>query len=271
MKTIKPALLAAAMLLTAALNSCRKDATPAPVSGIHRDSLSMGVLALRHFRCNDPKKTLSEGLLAYYPFSDSADDWSGNAYNGEVNGATLTTGKSGCPNSAYSFNGISDYITLPFLYGSDTTQFSIYVRVKRGANGTIYSKGQMVRQNLVIISVSSDSTSMNINVLLQRSVPNIAHVTRELANGTLMLGQQNRWEDIVVTLNYPLLQAYINGKLVISTSMGYSFLFPAFFGPMTGAFMFYGGPSGLLTGVIDDMRFYKRPLSQREIDYLYKH
>ncbi len=43
-------------------------------------------------------------LLAYFPFSGNATDESGYGHDGVVNGATLTTDRSGRANSAYSFS-----------------------------------------------------------------------------------------------------------------------------------------------------------------------
>ena len=53
---------------------------------------------------------ITNGLVAAYPFNGNADDWSGNGNNGVVNGATLTADRFGNPNSAYSFDGVDDYI-----------------------------------------------------------------------------------------------------------------------------------------------------------------
>ncbi|MCF6180862.1 LamG-like jellyroll fold domain-containing protein [Lutibacter sp.] len=66
----------------------------------------------------------ASNLIAYYPFNGNANDESGNVNNGIVNGATLTTDKSGNADSAYSFNGISDFIQVPNsnsldIYNSD--------------------------------------------------------------------------------------------------------------------------------------------------------
>ena len=57
----------------------------------------------------DPDPTLA----AYYPFSGSAADESGNGNHGVVFGATPTTDRSGAPNSAMSFDGVDDYIQVP--------------------------------------------------------------------------------------------------------------------------------------------------------------
>lgn len=57
---------------------------------------------------------LTQGLVAYYPFSGNANDASGNGNHGAVDGATLVEDRYGNPNSAYSFNGYGDYIEIPY-------------------------------------------------------------------------------------------------------------------------------------------------------------
>jgi len=54
------------------------------------------------------------GLVAYYPFNGNANDESGNSLNGVVSGASLTTDRFGTPSRAYYFNGINNYIQLPY-------------------------------------------------------------------------------------------------------------------------------------------------------------
>jgi len=60
------------------------------------------------------------GLVAYYPFSGNANDTSGNGYDGTVYGATLTTDRFGNSNSAYSFDGSENYISIPVNINYDT-------------------------------------------------------------------------------------------------------------------------------------------------------
>ncbi len=50
------------------------------------------------------------GLIAYYPFNGNANDESGNQNHATINGATLTADKDDNLNSAYSFNGLNNYI-----------------------------------------------------------------------------------------------------------------------------------------------------------------
>ena len=69
----------------------------------------------------------TDGLIAYYPFNGNANDESGNSNNGTVNGATLTSDRNGNANSAYSFDGINDYIEInnPF-YNNDEITFTAW-------------------------------------------------------------------------------------------------------------------------------------------------
>ena len=50
------------------------------------------------------------GLVAYYPFNGNANDESGNGNHGTVSGASLTYDRSGSTRSAYSFDGVDDWI-----------------------------------------------------------------------------------------------------------------------------------------------------------------
>jgi len=55
---------------------------------------------------------LTDGLVAYYPFNGNANDESGNGNNGTVYGATLSNDRFGNIDSAYSFDGVDDYIDI---------------------------------------------------------------------------------------------------------------------------------------------------------------
>jgi hypothetical protein len=61
----------------------------------------------------------TQGLVAYYPFNGNANDESGNGNQGTVYGASLTPDKDGQTNSAYSFDGVNDYIHIPYNQNFD--------------------------------------------------------------------------------------------------------------------------------------------------------
>jgi hypothetical protein len=54
------------------------------------------------------QNSVSNGLVAHYPFNGNANDESGNGNHGTVHGAKLTQDRFGNPNSAYYFDGIDD-------------------------------------------------------------------------------------------------------------------------------------------------------------------
>ena len=56
------------------------------------------------------QSSLTNGLIAYYPFNGNANDASGNGNNGTVSGAVLATDRFGNTNSCYQFNGTSSKI-----------------------------------------------------------------------------------------------------------------------------------------------------------------
>src|SRR5271170_1089907 len=70
---------------------------------------------------------LTNGLVAYYPFSGNANDASGNGNNGTVYGASLTTDRLGNSNSAYSFDGIGNYISTADINLSEEATISVWV------------------------------------------------------------------------------------------------------------------------------------------------
>jgi hypothetical protein len=56
--------------------------------------------------------SLEIGLIAYYPFTSSTADSSGNGYDGIPFNVTPAADRRGHANSAYYFNGTSSYITI---------------------------------------------------------------------------------------------------------------------------------------------------------------
>ncbi|WNH09176.1 fibrinogen-like YCDxxxxGGGW domain-containing protein [Thalassobellus suaedae] len=84
-------------------------------------------------------------LIGYYPFYENVNDSSGNNYDGTTNGEpTLTTDRFGNVNSAYSLDGIDDYIyfgnamyaNFPDTDGDDYYEdsFSISIWAKSSVN-----------------------------------------------------------------------------------------------------------------------------------------
>lgn len=85
-----------------------------------------------------PSYVPSSGLVGWWGFSGNANDASGNGNNFTVTGASLTTDRNGTPNSAYQFNGSSQYLvnnSLSHLF-SESGSFSVSIWVYKTATAT---------------------------------------------------------------------------------------------------------------------------------------
>lgn len=91
-----------------------------------------------------PSYVPANELVGWWSFSGNANDSSGNLKNGIVTGATLTTDRFGNSNSAYSFNNISDNISINNLHQTNILKYSISGWFQKSSNsinkeGTIIS------------------------------------------------------------------------------------------------------------------------------------
>ena len=59
-----------------------------------------------------PNYVPTNGLVGWWPFNGNANDESANNNNGIINGPVLTTDRDGNANSAYDFNGTTDFIEV---------------------------------------------------------------------------------------------------------------------------------------------------------------
>ena len=225
--------------------------------------------------------SLNNGLVAYYPFNSNAYDASGNGNNGTVYGATLTTDRFGNPNSAYSFNGIDNYIIVPDnqalrLSDSDFTLSAWVYETTRNASwadAILTKRSQADNQNgwnwsIYGILCGAECTTPGEyagKILFFVSGGNDPHA---LSSAIIPL---NEWHHILVKYIKSEYTAsiYIDGTL---TNIVPSIPSP---NPNTAIDLFIGKDSADLTngyyfhGLIDDIRIYNRALSDAEVLDLY--
>ena len=95
---------------------------------------------------NIPSYLPSNGLVGWWPFNGNANDESGNLHNGVVNGATLASDRNKNLNSAYSFNGLSSFISCanPDFLASKNLTISFWVIITNKTSSSaqyLISKG----------------------------------------------------------------------------------------------------------------------------------
>ncbi|MBF0103063.1 MAG: carboxypeptidase regulatory-like domain-containing protein, partial [Desulfobacterales bacterium] len=204
------------------------------------------------------------GLVAYYPFNGNANDASGNANNGTVSGATLTVDRNGNANSAYSFSGYPNYISLPNLpiSGSTPRTISTWGYFTNGSyqNQVLFISGRTnIEEGFAIVFNANKQNDIRIyfnnNDYSKVSVVNI-----------------NKWHHIVAiyyggTLSQSTVQLYIDGiKQELQKDGGGTGSANTY----NGNYRLGGGEtSNQLYGLIDDVRVYNRALSESEIQQLY--
>jgi hypothetical protein len=213
-----------------------------------------------HYR-GIPPPPPSDGLIAYYPFNGNANDESGNGYHGTVVGATLTRDRMGNENSAYSFNGTDNYISVPDeIFGPSIPEFTISCWIQLGENmpdrtaRRIYHKGTvngdmslfLSSDNLIVFQASEENQWKSVQSPFQGQWVHI-------------VGMYRRGQNI---------QIWINGDLGESLEIP-EYDLTHFDWSRASIGSNNRGESEFWKGVIDDIRIYNRTLAVSEIDLLF--
>lgn len=196
---------------------------------------------------------LSEGLLAYYPFNSNAQDESGNGYHGTVHGAQICQDRFGNGNSAYEFNGLDNYITIPDgILQSDMQSFtiSLWALPNGSADQSAFYHG-----------------SYNGEAQLSNTAFSV-----KLADGewyTANFELTNQWTHLVGIYNKGnYLKIFVNGTFHSTVSIPWENLFVELL-HHSSIGVYNRGELNFWNGKIDDIRVYNRILTSDEITTLY--
>ena len=216
---------------------------------------------------------LYDGLIAYYPFSGNANDASGNNNNGTVYGATLTIDRFGNPNSAYSFDGVDDYISIPNdpIQQIITNQISVSVWIMLNADVGNTQARTICKQALVPHNVlgwgleifGAGYGGATGNQLIFHDSDGSAWYN------CLSPTNLNPFElyHVAVTDNAGLIKIYIDGQEDYSSDSGLGIPSdidaPIHIGVTNPPNRYF------FNGTLDDVRIYNRALSASEIYELY--
>jgi hypothetical protein len=215
--------------------------------------------------------SLATGLIAYYPFSGNANDMSGNNLNGVVHGATLTTDRKGNPNSAYSFDGVSNYISVANnALLNPPGDFSISLWTQVDPNQVINSANLNINNILRKWNGNAEGYPFSISYLNSTNPsPNRFLCVRY--DGSVCLNGPTSYSGVLTNYAYMnltflkqgnKLRQYINGILVEE------FLDTTVCSTSNSADMTFGCLGNLLRffkGKIDDVRIYNRALTAGEV------
>ena len=214
----------------------------------------------------------TNGLVAYYPFTGNAKDSSGNGNNGTVSGATLTTDRFGKANSAYSFNGNGQYISVAnssALKPSDLT-FNLWIKpiIPQNLDMTILSK-----MNHSDASNYDYGLQIKANSFIEGGWSYLGCTPGGQGTGARSTYQitNNIWTMVTVEItNKGACKQFINGKLVDSISPKSNPLVTCFSAASELRFgEWWQNDPQWYNGIQDDIRIYNRVLDSTEVQALY--
>jgi hypothetical protein len=260
----------AQIVLSVELISCNKEVTTQP--SVNSSSVQ--------------NSTSGTSLVAWYTFDGDTKDHSGNGNDVVFNSATPTAGKSGLPNTAYSFNGVSSYMKVlnSATVGSFNHGISLVAVLKPtgvymgpchgnaviqkgnsdGVNGSYlirfddekYWNGDGCDKPVKAANENFYASSGNEPYQTLGAISNDNHI-------------KERWYTVVYTSDGTTGSIYVNNVLQGTvTNSSYHFTPNAddlFFGRLNDSQYPYW-----FNGLIDEIRIYNRALSPSEINQLSK-
>lgn len=218
----------------------------------------------------------TSGLVAWYPFNGNANDSSGNALNGSVSGATLTTDRFGVANKAYSFNGTSDYIEIPYSSLFDNATFTISFWVKTplstGGGGPNVNQGILTR---VATGGPSLSVGSSTPWLIFEIGGSVTYAASGIAGGAASGGSSGQtlydistdtWHHIAFTISTTVCSVYVDGTFITSNTYTVPVSYSSTVIRIGKSLNTYWRA---FQGKVDDIAFYNRVLSSAEVTQLY--
>jgi len=213
------------------------------------------------FLCGNVQADLSAGLVASYSFDGNANDESGNGNDGAVYGAQLVADHNGIQNSAYSFDGVNDYIYFGnVLPDMNTMTIALWVYSSENES-TIICDGDWAVGNDISFHINIDDS---VYIRADKQPYSLSH---SLDPGVYM---NNTWRYVAWVMTGSDSQVYVDGILRNSINKG---------GTNVGYHNFIIGTeeypqnsiswNGFWKGKISDLKIYNRALSDSEIQLLY--
>jgi hypothetical protein len=219
----------------------------------------------------------TSGLVGWWPFTGNAGDSSVYGNNGTVNGATLTTDRFGNPNSAYSFNGVNDYINTPnsaslsitsditmsawILDNGDSPHTNDYHTILGKRNNSSYWSYNLS------ISLINGGTGQEYKKIIsgRRNPPGTGDYKFSGDSINTLI-----WQHVAVTVKTDTINFYLNGNNVgYVVATGNVFTIPVIdqsVGLTIGA---CNSPTEYFWGKLDDIGIWNRALDSCEVKDLY--
>jgi len=218
-----------------------------------------------------PSYVPSNGLVAWWPFTGNAKDSSGNGNDGTVSGASLTTDRFGKSNSAYSFDGGNDYISVPYSSTLGIQKYfssSVWIYMDGGScNPRVYEIHENLNcggYTMAFNGASSGSRTFHTG--------GFGNCTTGIGiTGSISAVSTHSWHHVAVVIDgvNAIGKLYIDGNLTY-TSTGNMIPIINYYGAALCIGNIAPNRCDWWGGKIDDFGLWNRPLSACEIAGLYQ-
>ncbi|MCB1048790.1 MAG: SUMF1/EgtB/PvdO family nonheme iron enzyme, partial [Calditrichaeota bacterium] len=231
------------------------------------------------FRLCKSEPYLGSGLAAYFPFSGSAMDESGNGINGLVQGAVLVADRFGSPVSAMQFLDSTSVISMPTSPALDaiTEAVSISFWIRRSGSSLAESFPVVKRtpsENGIhfLCGIKPDGRGLSFNFSVPSGSPAPAYGSFHTVNQYARIND-GQWHHIVVSHDYTSRsnsRFWIDGEeTVVVWSLVPSILPAVSSGSALQMGQQPGSFPGPFNGILDDVRIYRRLLTTTDVEQLF--
>lgn len=222
--------------------------------------------------------SLSNGLVAYYPFDGNANDMSGNGNHGSIinsNNVQLTTGVNGQANSAYHFKGgrikVNNSESLKFYKECTFSAFVRPTNMKSSDNHTCHCviAKKFDQVGITFMQYYLEDNKITLDWGIHGNINPTRHWTSQKQSVGMNGHYLNEWVHMVVVVDHDKAKFYLNGKKMYEQTVKT----PDFFTYINNQEMYFGQNSANwfgMVGDIDEIRIYNRALTQAEITELYQ-
>lgn len=207
------------------------------------------------------------GLVAYYPFKGNYSDESSNTNDGTNYGTQFVNDRNGIVNQAINLNGTTNYVSVPhntsFNFG--TGDFTICAVIKTGSIPTGSWSAIVTKHN----TATNHDTEFYLQLEGGTGRPQFGLSTYlgvfERITGTRNICD-NSFHILCGVRANGQIRLYVDGILVGSAS---SSINPNNTNPVNIGRSSYNNGYGYFSGVIDEVVFYNRALTEAEINNLF--
>jgi len=220
-----------------------------------------------------PAYVPTDGLVGWWPFCGNANDESGNGHDGNVFETSLTQDRFGNSESAYSFDGLNDYIQVPHHPDLNSLPFSISFWMKANTQnglGKIFNKVCCASWNGWDIEVFGETDGISTMHFEYYNAPcqGIYQTYCSPVPYPQLPTHDDVWHHFVFTVDSTQANVYLDGNIVLTQGWD---------GPPTAPITSvaldigrYGfGNIVFYQGLLDDIGIWNGALSEAEVQALY--